>query len=151
MLDFNAPEFLVVAIVALLVIGPKDLPKALRFLGKWVGKARGVARQFRSGFDDMVRQSELLEMEKQWAAENERIMREHPVASLPAPEPDYFTGEETDPDPVIVEQPTLTDAVPEAPKPKRVRKPKEQASDVAAGDTAPVAPPRVRKPKAVAK
>ncbi|RYD55153.1 MAG: twin-arginine translocase TatA/TatE family subunit, partial [Sphingomonadales bacterium] len=34
MLDFNAPEFLVVAIVALLVIGPKDLPKAMRFLGK---------------------------------------------------------------------------------------------------------------------
>ena len=47
MLDFNAPEFLVVALVALLVIGPKDLPKLLRVVGKWVGRARGVARQFR--------------------------------------------------------------------------------------------------------
>ena len=129
MLDFNAPEFLVVAIVALLVIGPKDLPKAMRFLGKWVGKARGVARQFRSGFDSMVRESELAEMEKQWAAENERIMREHPVASLPAPQPEHFVTE--DAPPVMVEQPEIM-AAPEfdlgdpapSPKPKRVRKPK---------------------------
>lgn len=76
MLDFNAPEFLVVAIVALLVIGPKDLPKAMRFVGHWVGKARGVARQFRSGFDNMVREAELAEMEKKWAEENARIMRD---------------------------------------------------------------------------
>ncbi|ODP37908.1 Sec-independent protein translocase protein TatB [Sphingomonas turrisvirgatae] len=86
MLDFNAPEFLVVAIVALLVIGPKDLPKAMRFVGHWVGKARGVARQFRSGFDNMVREAELAEMEKKWAEENARIMREHPPEkTLPAP------------------------------------------------------------------
>jgi sec-independent protein translocase protein TatB len=131
MLDFNAPEFLVVAIVALLVIGPKDLPKAMRFLGKWVGKARGVARQFRSGFDSMVREAELAEMEKQWAAENERIMREHPVASLPAPQPGHFAAGEALP--VMVEQPEIL-AAPEPqfdlgepappPKPKRVRKPK---------------------------
>ena len=61
MLDFNAPEFLVVAIVALLVIGPKDLPKMLRVVGNWVGRARGVARQFRSGLDTMIRESELAE------------------------------------------------------------------------------------------
>ena len=57
MLDFNFTEMGVVAMVALLVIGPKDLPKALRVLGYWVGKARGVARQFRSGFDEMVREA----------------------------------------------------------------------------------------------
>lgn len=133
MLDFNAPEFLVVAIVALLVIGPKDLPKAMRFLGKWVGKARGVARQFRSGFDSMVREAELAEMEKQWKAENERIMREHPVASLPSPQPEHFVATEDEP-PVMVEQPEmLPEREPEvdllgepapAPKSKRVRKPK---------------------------
>lgn len=129
MLDFNAPEFLVVAIVALLVIGPKDLPKAMRFLGKWVGKARGVARQFRSGFDSMVRESELAEMEKQWAAENERIMREHPVPSLPAPQPEHFGSE--DAPPVMVEPPEML-AAPEfdlgeptpPARPKRVRKPR---------------------------
>ena len=90
MFDVAPTELLLVAIVALLVIGPKDLPKAMRFVGHWVGKARGVARQFRSGFDSMVREAELAEMEKKWAEENARIMREHPAtpapAALPAPE-----------------------------------------------------------------
>ncbi|MET4896446.1 Sec-independent protein translocase protein TatB [Sphingomonadaceae bacterium jetA1] len=77
MFDIAPTEFMLVAIVALVVIGPKDLPKAMRVVGYWVGKARGVARQFRQGFDTMVREAELEEMEKRWAAENERIMREH--------------------------------------------------------------------------
>jgi sec-independent protein translocase protein TatB len=95
MFDVAPTELLLVAIVALLVIGPKDLPKAMRFVGHWVGKARGVARQFRSGFDSMVREAELAEMEKKWAEENARIMREHPAdssiavpAGLPAPDDD---------------------------------------------------------------
>ena len=89
MFDVAPTELLLVAVVALLVIGPKDLPRAMHFVGTWVGKARGVARQFRSGMDSMIREAELAEMEKKWAAENERIMREHPAApSLPAPEPE---------------------------------------------------------------
>ncbi len=79
MFDVASSEFLLVVLVALLVIGPKDLPRVLRVVGKWVGKARGVAAQFRSGFDEMVRQSELEELEKKWKAENDRIMREHPA------------------------------------------------------------------------
>ena len=81
MLDFNISEMAIVALVALLVIGPKDLPQAMRVVGHWVGRARGVARHFRAGFDTMVREAELEEMEKKWAAENERIMREHPHAA----------------------------------------------------------------------
>lgn len=87
MLDVAPSEFLMVAFVALVVIGPKDLPKAMRVVGHWVGRARGVARQFRSGFDAMVREAELDEMEKRWAAENERIMREHGMGSATAGEP----------------------------------------------------------------
>jgi sec-independent protein translocase protein TatB len=131
MLDVAPTELLLVAVVALLVIGPKDLPKAMRFVGQWVGRARGVARQFRSGFDAMVREAELAEMEKQWAAENERIMREHPpTAALPAPgEP---AADTFDAEPVMVAQPVLNDeeaTVPAetAPKPKRTRKPKATA------------------------
>ena len=84
MFNIDASEFLLVAFVALVVIGPKDLPKAMRVVGYWVGKARGVARQFRSGFDSMVREAELEEMEKRWASENERIMREHPQTGADA-------------------------------------------------------------------
>ena len=79
MFDIASSELLLVVLVALIVIGPKDLPKALRVVGKWVGKARGVAAHFRSGFDEMVRQSELEELEKKWKAENERIMKAHPA------------------------------------------------------------------------
>jgi sec-independent protein translocase protein TatB len=92
MFDIAPTELLLCAVVALVVIGPKDLPKAMRVLGHWMGRARGVARHFRSGIDNMIRESELAEMEKKWAEENARIMREHPVAAeepqmLPLPEP----------------------------------------------------------------
>jgi sec-independent protein translocase protein TatB len=87
MFDVAPSEFLLVVIVALVVIGPKDLPRVLRVVGQWVGKARSVARQFRSGFDDMIREAEVAEMEKKWAEENARIMAEHPPESLSAPEP----------------------------------------------------------------
>jgi sec-independent protein translocase protein TatB len=84
MFDIAPTELLVLGAVAIIVIPPKDLPKAMRIAGYWVGKARGVARQFRSGFDEMVRESELAEMEKRWRDENDRIMREHPVNQMQA-------------------------------------------------------------------
>ena len=89
MFDIAPSEFMLFAFVALVVIGPKDLPKAMRVVGRFVGKARGMASHFRSGFDSMVREAELEEMEKKWKAENERIMREHAevIAPLAGPEP----------------------------------------------------------------
>ena len=63
MFDIAPTELLLVALIALVVIGPKDLPRAMRFVGNWIAKARGVARHFRSGIDEMIRQSELEEME----------------------------------------------------------------------------------------
>lgn len=114
MLDFNFSEMAVVALVALVVIGPKDLPKALRVLGYWVGKARGVARQFRAGFDEMVREAELAEMEKKWKEENERIMREHPVLTSAAPEPTQSAPPSdtapADDEATMVEQPAIVPA-----------------------------------------
>ncbi len=64
-------ELLLVVVVALVVIGPKDLPKAMRFVGKWMGKARGMARHFRAGLDTMMREAELEELEKQWREQND--------------------------------------------------------------------------------
>jgi sec-independent protein translocase protein TatB len=78
MFDIAPTELLLLGAVAIIVIPPKDLPKAMRVAGYWVGRARGAARQFRAGFDNIIRESELNEMEKRWAEENERIMREHP-------------------------------------------------------------------------
>ncbi len=78
MFDIAPTELLLLGAVAIIVIPPKDLPKAMRVAGYWVGRARGAARQFRAGFDNIIRESELNEMEKKWAEENERIMRDHP-------------------------------------------------------------------------
>lgn len=58
-------EYLVIAIVALLVVGPERLPVLLRKLGNLVAKARGMANEFRSSFDEMARQSELDELRKE--------------------------------------------------------------------------------------
>ena len=79
MFDIGYSELLLIAVVALIVIGPKDLPRVMRSVGHWVGRARGMARHFRTGIDTMMREAELEEMEKKWQAENERIMREHPL------------------------------------------------------------------------
>ena len=111
MFDIASSELLLVALVALLVIGPKDLPRVLRYIGNWVGKARKVAAQFRSGFDEMVRESELADLEKKWAAENERIMRDHP--------PEKY---DSLPPPVMAELP----APAKTPKPRKPRKPKAE-------------------------
>ena len=82
MFGIDSTELLVVAVVALLVIGPKDLPRMMRTVGQWVGKARGVARHFRTGMDAMIREAELEELEKKWRAENEAIMRDYPPEPL---------------------------------------------------------------------
>jgi len=78
MFDIGATELLLLVVVAILVIGPKDMPLALRTAGKWVGKFRKMSAQFRNGFDSIVREAELDDMEQKWKAQNEKIMREHP-------------------------------------------------------------------------
>jgi sec-independent protein translocase protein TatB len=89
MFDIGSSELLLIVIVAVVVIGPKDLPRALYKVGQIVGKARGMARHFRTGIDAMVREVEIEELEKKWADQNRRIMQEHPgdVPAAPAMEP----------------------------------------------------------------
>ena len=82
MFGVDTSEFIVVAILALIFIGPKDLPNVLRTIGYWVGRARGMARHFTSGIETMMREAELEEMEKKWREENERIMRLHPANAI---------------------------------------------------------------------
>ena len=84
MFGIDSAELLIIAVVALVVIGPKDLPRVMRTLGNFIGRARGMARHFRSGLDTMMREAELEEMEKKWKADNERIMRDSPAVAAPA-------------------------------------------------------------------
>jgi sec-independent protein translocase protein TatB len=86
MFGVDSSELAVVAILALIFIGPKDLPKVMRTVGYWVGRVRGMARHFTSGLETMMRDAELEEMERKWREDNERIMRAHPPgADYPEP------------------------------------------------------------------
>jgi sec-independent protein translocase protein TatB len=64
MFDFSWTEIALIGGVALVVIGPKDLPKALRTAGMWVRKARAISREFQSTVEQMMREAELDEVKK---------------------------------------------------------------------------------------
>lgn len=74
--QFGFAELLFVAIVALIVVGPKDLPMMMRKLGQFVAKGRSMANEFRAAFDDIARQAELDELRK----EIESLKRENAVS-----------------------------------------------------------------------
>ncbi len=78
MFDLSWSHILIVLIVALVVVGPKDLPKLMRIVGRWVAKARAMADQFRKSFDEMARQSELDELRQ----EIEALRSQRPLADL---------------------------------------------------------------------
>ncbi len=84
--QIGSTELLVIAAIALIVVGPKDLPMLLRKLGKFVGRLRGMATDFRSSFDEMARQSELDDLRKEVAA-----MRDSAAAEKSAVE-QHLTG-----------------------------------------------------------
>lgn len=151
-------EYIVIALVALLVLGPERLPVMLRKLGEWVAKARAMANDFRASFDEMARQSELDDLRKEVEAlrrgqglvplgsEAEAAFKDinaelaKPIdapAPTPAAAPALSAPEEwPEPTPVV--------AAPVEPKPKRVRKPK--AEPVAEADGAPRPPPGRKRP-----
>ena len=83
MFGVDSTELIIVAVLALLFIGPKELPATMRTVGRWVGKMRAMSRHFTSGLEGMIREAELEEMEKTWREENERILREHPQLEAP--------------------------------------------------------------------
>ena len=78
MFGIDSSELLIVAVAALIFIGPKDLPRVMMVVGRWVGRARGYARHFTAGIENIVREAELEEMEKKWRDENARIMAQFP-------------------------------------------------------------------------
>jgi sec-independent protein translocase protein TatB len=75
---FSWSHILILLTVALIVVGPKDLPRLMNIAGRWAGKARNMANEFKKSFDDMARQSELDELR----AEVEKLRSSDPIAEL---------------------------------------------------------------------
>jgi sec-independent protein translocase protein TatB len=76
--DLSWSHILILLVVTLVVVGPKDLPKMMRMVGRWTGKARAMANQLRKSFDEMARQSELDELR----AEIQALRQQRPLADL---------------------------------------------------------------------
>lgn len=116
--DIGWPELMLIGVVALVVIGPKDLPRALRVAGMFVRKARTLSREFQSSIDQMIREAELEEMKEElkkatdFNIENEIRTAVDPqgelAGSLTAPDaPDFFVEEEGRVPPETSETPAL--------------------------------------------
>ncbi|ESQ84532.1 hypothetical protein AEAC466_09270 [Asticcacaulis sp. AC466] len=171
-------ELILIAVVALVVVGPKDLPKLLRQLGRFVGKMRRMADDFRTSFDDMARQSELDDLRKEVdALRSGRISglddMTHQMKAIESdinnsinPGTHYYSGQTDIASPdaadlgthAEVSDPQMAGLPPQGKpadeattKPKRVRKPKAIAEVAAGVQTAPEAAPKpkpARKAKA---
>ncbi|MBB5745852.1 Sec-independent protein translocase protein TatB [Brevundimonas variabilis] len=166
-------EYLVIAAVALIVVGPERLPGLLRQLGKMIGKARRMADEFRSSFDEMARQSELDELRKEVEAlrTNQSMVRlgdeadaafkdistelHKPVdhdapRAVMAPEPEPAAAiasvdEWPDAQPVMMPTEPAPDPAPQA-KPKTVRKASSKSATAGAA-TLKTVPARARAPR----
>ncbi|MCP1335977.1 Sec-independent protein translocase protein TatB [Futiania mangrovi] len=83
MLDLGWSELLVIAVVAIIVVGPKDLPRLMRSVGQWIRKAKRMASEFQQGIEDMVRDEELTSIRK----DVEQMTRMDPTSGSSAPKP----------------------------------------------------------------
>lgn len=109
MFDFAWSELALIAVVALVVIGPKDLPRVLRTVGQWVQRARAIAREFQGSLDQMVREAELDDMKRQFdKATSFDVEREINQAIDPGGELQRSLSDPILANPLIEQQPTPT-------------------------------------------
>ena len=78
MFDIGWSELLILAVVAILVVGPRDLPRMMRAVGKYAGKMRRTANEFKAQFDDAIRESELDDLRK----ELEEVREVNPIRDI---------------------------------------------------------------------
>jgi len=145
MFNIGWSELLVIGIVALLVIGPKELPGALRTLGQWVTKVRRMASEFQNQFHEAMREAELAELKKEvdeMSAKAQSYARFDPVddirkdienAAGPLPDldaPTTVTAQSSTAEPAPAPAPVAEPVTPASPAPAPE-----------AAEAAPIAPP----------
>jgi sec-independent protein translocase protein TatB len=138
MFDIGWSEFVLIAVVALIAIGPKELPGVLRMVGQWMGKARKMAAEFQGQFQEAMREAEMADLKKSFDEVKEaasgftsgNVMTslqkdvsdalhigdiDKPVSETPATEPSATPAIE--PPATLIEAP-VTPTTPEAPTPQ---------------------------------
>ncbi|QPH54376.1 Sec-independent protein translocase protein TatB [Pontivivens ytuae] len=105
MFDIGFYEMVIVGVVALIVVGPKDLPKMFRTVGQYVGKARGMARQFQNAMNDAARQSELQDVKKAMDGVSQGVKAAtDPLGQATKSARAYANSMMTEPDPIAEEE-----------------------------------------------
>ena len=120
MFDMSWGEVMVIGAVALIVIGPKDLPKTLRAVGNMTGKVRRMAAEFQSQFNDAMREAELDEIRKQVEGVNQSVAGFNPIQTVrdelkgaieaPAPQPTPALAAPGEPLPPAPPEPVLAES-----------------------------------------
>ncbi|MBY0383200.1 MAG: Sec-independent protein translocase protein TatB [Xanthobacteraceae bacterium] len=82
MFDIGWSELLVIAVVALVAIGPKELPGVLRMIGQWIGKARRMASEFQGQFNEAMREAEMADIKKSFDDVSAAARSLNPVSLL---------------------------------------------------------------------
>jgi sec-independent protein translocase protein TatB len=147
---FSTSHVLIILAIALIVVGPKDLPVLLRRVGQFIGRMRSMAADFRTSFEDMARQSELDDLRK----EVEAMRAQTAQITDQATQIIESAGYEQDPMHDVYDAAGLkpgleTDLPPAdeapAPKPKRARKKPAAVAEPEPVEVVAVKPPRRRK------
>lgn len=97
MFDIGWSELLVIAVVALIAIGPKELPGVLRMVGQWVGKARRMASDFQGQFNEAMREAEMADIKKSFDDVSAAARDLHPVNLLQSATKDIETAVKAEP------------------------------------------------------
>ena len=126
MFDIGWSEFVLIAVVALIAIGPKELPGVLRMVGQWMGKARKMAAEFQSQFQEAMREAEMADLKKSFDEVREAASGLSPVGMISSLQQDVSNSLRIDP----LDKPAETKPELEAPA---------AVAEMAAVDTAAVA------------
>jgi sec-independent protein translocase protein TatB len=139
MFDIGWSEFVVIGVVALIVIGPKELPAVLRTIGQWTTKIRRMAGEFQSQFQEAMREAEMADLKKQVdeLGDAAKGLASDPLDFKDATkwEPKTDSAADTTPDAASTassETPGAEPAPTAAPEPAAVHEPSAQISDAAA-------------------
>lgn len=144
MFDIGWSELLVIGVVAIIVVGPKDLPRLMRTFGHYAGKLRRMAAEFQRQFEDAVRDSEIDEVRKAM----QDFHDEAPKVDLraTADKPLMVPQQTPTPAPAPATGTTLPEISPKAvAKPRKKRTPTKKAAPDKTAEAEAATPPKARK------
>jgi len=123
MIEFSWGHILVIAVVALIVIGPKELPTVLRTAGQWMGKIRRMASEFQSQFQEAMREAEMADLKQQFddiSTAAKEIPRFDPIGTV---RKEIETAIAENPSPKVEAAPSAVDTPPPPPPPPVIASP----------------------------